>query len=166
MIPAMWETYHLSRITYRAISKDEIRTFRWGSGQQRRWPCRAWAEIQGFRRLHRRSRGPRLSQHLPGRASLHRMEPDFGHAESADLGSREDKDAAGRDSGNGAALAQPRAACRAGGDARSALRGAPGFRRRQGLPLQRVQRLLRSDGGSRPGVSLTTAGTGNSRTLS
>ena len=54
-----------------------------------------------------------------------------------------------RHRGSGIAVAQPCAARRAGGDARSVVRRAARFRRRQRLSLERVRRLLRADGGGR-----------------
>ena len=51
--------------------------------------------------------------------------------------------------GDRAALAQSRAAGRAGRDAGPAVRRTAGFRHRQGLPLQRIRRLRRADGGGR-----------------
>ena len=90
-----------------------------------------------------RGRGARLSQHLCRRAPFHRLRPGLGEPQPADLARRPHHDAAARHRGAGAAVAQPGAARRAGRDARPAVRRPARFRRRQGLSLQRVRRLLR-----------------------
>ena len=107
---------------------------------------------QGYKRIRRiqcRGRGARLSLDLPGRASFHRLRAGLREPVAAHLGGGADQDLAARHRGAGAALAQSGAARRAGRDHRSALRRPARFRRRQGLPPQRIRRLLRADRGGR-----------------
>ena len=118
-------------------------------GQARRSRPRQRPGVSGIRRLHRRGRGARLHQHLRGRAPFHRLRSGLGDAQPADLGRGAHHDAAARHRRDRAALAQPGAAGRAGGDHRSAVGRPARFRRRQGLPPRRVRELLHSDGGGR-----------------
>ena len=115
-----------------------------GIRQQRR--------VSRFHRIQHRGRGARISQHLCRRAPFHRLWPGLGDAQPVDLARRAHPLAAARHGGDRTALAQPGAAGRAGGDPRSALRGPARFRHRQGLPLQRVRRILRADGRGRRAV--------------
>ena len=99
-----------------------------------------------------------LSELVRGRASLHRLRPDLGDAEPADVGRRTDLDAPPGDRGHGAALAQPGAAGRAGRHHGPAVRGTDRFRDRPGLPPQRVRRLLHSRWRSPRSASTKSAG--------
>ena len=111
------------------------------------------AGLPRLSRLLRRGRGAGLLLELPGRASFHRLEPGFRHADAADRARHAHHDAAARHRGDGAALAQSGAARRAGGDARPDLRRPARFRHRQGLPAQRVHGLRHPAGGGRARAS-------------
>ena len=132
--------------------RHAVRIVRQRRGAPRQRRVRQRRGVSRLHRIQRRSRGARLSRHLRRRASLHRLRPGLGDAEPADLARRAHPHAAARHRGDRAALAQSRAAGRTGGDARPAVRRAARFRHRQGLPLQRIRRLRRADGGSRCAV--------------
>src|SRR5215471_2353156 len=68
-----------------------------------------------------------LSQHVPGRAPLHRLEPGLGIAHPADVARSAHHDAAARDCRDGAAVAQSGAPGRAGRDFGPPVGGPAGF---------------------------------------
>ena len=139
----------LRQIFHGGATADAIRTLRRGAGAARRPRRRQRRRLQGLHRIRHRGRGARLSERVHRRASLHRLRPGLGDAEPAHLDRRAHAHAAARHRGDRAALAQSGAAGRTGGDGRSAVGRAAGFRHRQGLPAQRVRRLPHPDGGGR-----------------
>ena len=105
--------------------------------------------LQGVRREQRRGRGARLSQHVPRRAPFHGLGQVSATLNLLTWVGGAHHDVAARHRGDRAGLAQSRPARRAGGDARPLVGRPARFRRRQGLPLQRVRRLRDADGGGR-----------------
>ena len=128
---------------------DALRDLRQRAGAAWRPRRRQRGGVQGLRGVQRAGRGARLPELVRGRASLHRLRPDLGDAESPDVGRRAHLDAAPGHRGDGAPVAQPGAAGRAGRDHGPAVQRARRPRHRPGLPSQRVRRILRPDGRSR-----------------
>ena len=138
----------LMRLHYCLNAREPIDAF-WSVRQRHRPPrrtrCGFGPRLQAVHRLQHRGRSAGLSFDVPGRASFHRRRPGFREPFAADLAGGEDADTAARHGGTGAALAQSGPSRRAGGHHRPSIRRPPRLRRRQGLPAQRIRRLLRAD---------------------
>ena len=142
--PGAYIPHRMRNSAGRAERRHEIRTLRRRPGARR--PGRRQRGLPSFHQLRDRGRKVRLFQRLPGRASFHRLRPGLGVLEPALLSGGAHRADPSRHRGRRAALAQPGAGRRGGGDPRSAVERPARFRRRQRLSAVRVFRLLHPAG--------------------